>query len=461
MKIARRDAHANTFGLPRLRFESHQLTSFSGLVLIQQLFAALDLKRRVTGCFRHLSGGQVFGPGRVFLQLVLHLLLGFRDLRDQVYYRHDPLLLRLLGQHRLPDVATISRQLRRIDEHARRRLRRLLRQIVLQRLTQLALARVTIDLDGVVQSCARRAEGTAVGFNPKKKGQRSYYPLFATIAQTQQVLDFLHRSGNVHDSHGARPFILDCVRQVRSSLPHAVIEVRMDAAFFSDELVRTLDEMGVEFTISVPFERFPALKQRIEDRRAWNPIDDRRDGFHAWWKPNSWRFHHRFVFVRTERDVPHKGPLQLELFEPRDRVYEYKVIVTNKDLGLRHVVAFHDGRAQQENLFGQISSQCHMQHVPTRRRAGNEAFLLAGVLSQNLLRELQMRTEPKQRATTPSRTPLWSFLHPQTWRNRWLHRAGRLTRPAGRLTLTISGDAQIEASFTRMLNRIERQRPAA
>jgi len=62
-------------------------------------------------------------------------------------------------------------------------------------------------------------EGTAVGFNRKKKGARSYYPLFCTIAQTGQVFDVYHRPGNVHDSHEARGFcwiVLGCcVRNCR------------------------------------------------------------------------------------------------------------------------------------------------------------------------------------------------------------------------------------------------------
>ena len=49
----------------------------------------------------------------------------------------------------------------------------------------------------------RHAEGTAMGFNRKRKGARSYYPLFCTVAQTSQFLDLHHRPGNVHDSNGA------------------------------------------------------------------------------------------------------------------------------------------------------------------------------------------------------------------------------------------------------------------
>jgi len=289
-----------------------------------------------------------------------------------------------------------------------------------------------------------------------KKGQRSYYPLLATIAQTGQVLDFLHRSGDVHDSRGARDFILACIRHVRTQLPHATIEVRMDGAFFSDETVQTLSEMGVEFTIAVPFERFPKLKQKIESRTYWYHINQQKSGFDERWKPSKWPRRYRFVFICQQRAVQRKGPIQLDLFEPNDIDYDYKVVVTNKTTTLGNVIGFHEGRGQQENLFSQISSQCHMQHVPVRHRHGNELYLAASVMVHNLLHELQMRTEPKHRHTNHSRTPFWRFLHLDTWRARWLHRAGRLIRPQGRLTLSLSGDEVIAQQLFDMSDQLQR-----
>lgn len=63
------------------------------------------------------SGGwkSLLGRATLSLQLVLHLLLGYRELRDSRYYRDDPLVKRLLGLRRLPDVATISRMLKEAD----------------------------------------------------------------------------------------------------------------------------------------------------------------------------------------------------------------------------------------------------------------------------------------------------------------------------------------------------------
>lgn len=97
----------------------------------------------------------------------------------------------------------------------------------------------------------------------------------------------LHRSGNVHDSNGAQAFILNCIEQVKNALPGVTIEVRMDGAFFSDAIVSALDKAQIEYTISVPFERFAELKERIEHRRRWNRLDSRHDFFESSWKPGS------------------------------------------------------------------------------------------------------------------------------------------------------------------------------
>ena len=223
-----------------------------------------------------------------------------------------------------------------------------------------------MDFDGSVQSTSRRAEGTAVGFNKKKKGARSYYPLFCTLAQTGQVLSFLHRSGNVHDSNGAREFILHCVQQVRGTLPGVIIEIRMDSAFFSDEIVAALNAHGVEFTISVPFERFLKLKQMIERRRRWRTIDGERSYFELNWKPKSWPRSCRFLMIRTRVKQQQKGPVQLDLFEPYQYGYEFKVIVTNKDLSASALVDYHGGRGSQGIIAGRIILGATHRSIETR-----------------------------------------------------------------------------------------------
>jgi hypothetical protein len=351
MKFSRRDVRKKAHAIPDLKFENspaRSLTSFAGLVVFQSFFLALDLKAQLGQCFRQMKNGKVFDRATIFLQLIVHLLLGYRELQESRHYQDDPLVQRLLGLSRLPDVATLSRMLKEASQQSVEKLRDLLERMVLERVQSLSLPRITLDFDGSVQSTRRHAEGTAVGFNKKKKGARSYYPLFCTIAQTGQVLNFLHRSGNVHDSHGARAFILQCVDAVRRVAPQAVIEVRMDSAFFSDDIVTALDWRGVEFSISVPFERFCALKHLVEDRTWWWHLKGPTWYFESRWKPDCWKKRFRFLFIRTRTKKQQKGPIQLDLFEPHQYGYEYKVIVTNKVVRTKTVVAFHEGRGSQE-----------------------------------------------------------------------------------------------------------------
>ena len=436
MKCSRTSVRTKATAIPELRFEDQRLTSFAGLVVIQRFFQTILFKTRLQRCFRHLSQGKIFDRATIFMQLVIHVLLGYRELRDAAHYQDDPMVQRVLGLKRLPDVATVSRMLKEADRHSVEKLRRLLIDMVLERIGSLAPRRVTLDFDGSVQSTKRRAEGTAVGFNKKKKGARSYYPLFCTLAQTGQVLDFLHRSGNVHDSNGAKEFIVSCVQQLRDRLPGVIIEVRMDSAFFSDEIVAALNGQRVEFSISVPFERFPALKQIIESRQRWYVIDDELSYFETTWKPKSWPRRCRFVMVRTQAKKQRKGPVQLDLFEPYQYGYEFKVIVTNKELGASSLVDYHGGRGSQEGVFGELKTQCQMGYIPVRRRCGNETYLLASLFAFNLIRELQMQIEPPMRTTTRKRPALWAFEQVQTIRRTIFQRAGRISKPSGKLVLT-------------------------
>jgi hypothetical protein len=455
VKTSKKSVRRKARKMPELRFEDQRLTSFAGLVLFQALFSRLQLRERLRQCFRHLKLHTIYESAVLMLMLIVHLLLGYRQLRDLRFYEDDPMVQRVLGLKQLPNVATLSRWLKKLDAKAVSRLCELMRTLVLQRLAGLQLRRLTLDFDGSTLGTQRKAEGTAVGYNKKKKGQRSYYPLFCTIAQTGQVFDFLHRPGNVHDSKGAREFILACIEWIRASLPGVLIEVRTDSAFFSDTIVSLLHEQGVEFTLSVPFERFVELKQRVEKRSRWKALDAESHYFEIDWKPKCWSQKFRLIAIRKKTYERQRGPLQLDLFEPKETGYEFKVIVTNKTVKARHVTAFHNGRGAQEGVFAELKSEGQMDYIPVRGLHGNQAYMIAAILAHNLNREMQMQTRPMLRATGPKRPPLWSFERLRTFRRIFLQRAGRLTRPQGRLTLTLSANEAIKEQILNTLHELQ------
>jgi hypothetical protein len=455
MKYKKKDIVSACSCQPRIRFEEQDLTSFAGILLFQQLFQSLGLKKRLKKCFGHLKRSSMYGFQTISLALVVHLLLGWKRLRDFEYYTKDPVVCRVVGLKRLPTFSTVSRFLRRIDDKAAKQVGDLVTGVVGERLAIEQLATVTLDFDGSVLSTrGRNIEGTAVGFNKKHKGDRSYYPFFCTIPQLGEVWRAWQRSGNVHDSNGAHQWVAQTVSEVRQVSPKSRVEVRLDSAHYNDDTISVLSKEAVEFSASVPFERFTELKRMIEHRCRWRFIDSEWAFFEARWKPKCWSRKVRILLYRRKVRKPRKGPIQLHLFQPVEFDFEYKVVATNKKISPRGILLFHNGRGSQEGLFAELKTQCQMGYIPTKRKAGNTAWLHFACLAHNLTRELQMRVQTRSRVNTAKRAALYAFEQLHSLRRRFLQRAGRLTRPQGILTLTISASERVGKEFMDLLSKL-------
>ena len=160
---------------------------------------------------------------------------------------------------------------------------------------------------------------------------------------------------------------------------------------------------------------------------------------------------YRFIFIRTKNHQQFMGAIQLDLSIPYEYGYDFKVIVTNKPLSAKKALTFHNGRGAQEGVFAELKSQTPMDYVPTRRKAGNQVYLLSAVLAHNLNREMQMLCYEQERHTTEKRAPLWRFEQLGTVRRKFIQRAGRLTRPRGKLTLTMSANPTVKSELLHYL----------
>jgi len=456
VKSSKSQIHTKYHKIPEIRFEDQQLTSFSGLLIFQVLFKRINLKQRLKECFDHLKVSPIFGHHLVVMLLIVHLLLGFRRLREADYYRDDPLVLRIMGLRQIPDVSTISRTLAKMDAESVDKIRILSRAFVTEGLQRERFQRLTFDFDGSVQSTKGHVEGTAVGFNKAKKGARSYYPLFCTVAQTGQFFDVFHRPGNVHDSNGAANFMLNCFNKAKSEIKNTLLESRMDSAFFNKEIISMLNSNNVKFTASVPFERFPELKKLIQECECWHKIDKQWSYFETQWKPKSWDTEFRFIFTRKKNKKQRKGPLQLHLFEPVDFQHDFKVFVTNKPESAKTVVLFHNGRGSQEGIFGDAKSHAALDVIPCRRLPANQVFTLSSMMAHNLTREMQMLAHPAVPRTSAKRPAAWRFEKLDTIRHRIIQRAGRLIRPQGKLTLAMSANKAVRKDLLHFIDALQR-----
>src|SRR5210317_2403616 len=148
VKSSKAQIHAKFHKIPVINFQDQKLTSFSDLLIFQALFTRMNLKKRLKKCFSHIKLSPIFGHHLIVLLLIVHLLLGFRRLREVEYYRDDPIVLRLLGLKKLPDVSTISRELSQMEDEGVDNYRQLSRDLVIEGLIRERFPRLTLDFDG-------------------------------------------------------------------------------------------------------------------------------------------------------------------------------------------------------------------------------------------------------------------------------------------------------------------------
>jgi len=90
VKYSKSEITSRAYKIPDLKFEDQNLTSFAGLVIFQPLMLGLEIKNRLFHCFRHLKASRSFGHHIITMLLIVHLLLGYRRLRDLSYYKMTP-----------------------------------------------------------------------------------------------------------------------------------------------------------------------------------------------------------------------------------------------------------------------------------------------------------------------------------------------------------------------------------
>lgn len=450
----------------KIEFAKQDLSSFSGLELFRRYFALIGLNSRVRQAFAGNQIGGDYSSVHLIMIFIALWLTGGRRLRHIPFISEDPLVQRVCGLKTLPSDRTVSRWLGQFTIDALQALVALNSEIVTEKLRSMNLTRVTLDFDGTVLSCGDKVKWAARGYNPHNRHSKSLYPLLCHVAQTGHFLRVLNRPGDVHDSKRALEVIKASVDEIRKTLPFAVVEVRMDAAFFQEEVIKYLLKEKVEFAIKVPMWKWLNLKEFILLRQRWNHANEKLSYFEGVVPIAAWDLDVEMTFYRTKlSDTPKKGH-QLDFFTPDDGVYEHSVILSNKDLTGENLLEFYNGRANMEHDIAEIKGEFGFDVIPCRDYQGNGAHQQISALAYNLVRNFQLDVmNPASRPKTSSRTNLFEFASLKSLRFEMITAAGRLLNVSGRQVLRLSQSTMRRKYFEKVQSGLDwlesRRRSAA
>ena len=420
-----------------LRSEGATLTDGVGLVALRRLWDVLDLGHWIARRTGSLPG--VYRP-TLMVELWTALLVYGGGWLDDLKWLRRRQIRRLFGWMAVPDPTTFGRWLRRCGTALTPVLDELVWHLVRVRWQWTRVPRaVTVVVDStVILRYGPKQAGAEVGYNPKKPGRPSHHPLVAFLQETGDLVGLKWRPGSANTATGAVEWILELVERLREAGVQEVT-LRADKGFFSKEMPRRLDRLGVRFFLKVPNHRW------LRDHRERWRLNGRAEGaFSGAEKVYSatgelWGF--RLLALQGRRPMEEDGPtLKLGTYEVTDTAH----ILTNVP-GIHALTAwrcYNAGAVVEQRIeeLGQLS----VGQTAVDNRDGNRLLWTLGGLAYQMLHLLRTTALSRGwRGAQPKRMRTWLFRMP-----------GRFTSSSGQLRLHVHDPDGLLESVLRRVGRL-------
>jgi len=278
-----------------ISFEEPHLTHFAGMALIHGFCQKLGLKPLLQRCLHPVPRSRDYQPAELLWALRYAIIVGLDRINTTQSLQDNGAFQQIVGSPQFPNATTLRRVLKRLRSRHIRPLVRLHDQLRQARFGQpRPRSSVVLDLDSVVLVIYGHAEGARVGYNPKKRGRRSYHPLLCFEAHRQEFWHGSLRPGNTVAATGAVPFLRVCLAKVPPGIARSRIRVRGDAGFFGQRVVEFLDgERAGYALVAKAYQPIKALAQgcRFQKLRSGWEVGEFR------YQPGRWDNAHRTVVV--------------------------------------------------------------------------------------------------------------------------------------------------------------------
>jgi hypothetical protein len=239
---------------------------------------------------------------------------------------------------------------------------------------------LTLDFDSHVQTCLGRPQRSAVGFNRRRPGARSYKPLFAFIGETRDFIGGKFRAGKASELAGAKALFTQLRRWLRAQGFVGILQFRGDNGFYAGWFLEYLEQARVRYAIVASLNGLALQLVGLDYR----PVDREYAVAEFQHRGATWKRARRMIVIRRRLNPkePKRGK-QLKLLEAEG--YSYQVIVTNLDSTPEEVWRFYNKRCNVENLIKEGRLGFSMDEVCSHHYAANALHNWLALLAGNLL----------------------------------------------------------------------------
>jgi len=361
-----------------LALGERNLTHFGGIFLIHQFCKKLRLKWHLQKQVPFPQRSTYFHPVDLILAIVYALIVGIHRLSKTKILQGNGAFQQIIGLKQFPYASSLRRFLKRADSKVTQNLNRVHDHLKLK-MFYLPQPRTSLLFDfdsSVLTLYGKLIEGAEVGYNPHKRGARSYHPLLCFEAHSRDFWHGLLRPGNVYTSFGGPEFLKECLRKIPPGVYR--IRVRADSGFFDHKFIEPLDQEGIGYAIVAKMTR--PIKNRIGNLR-YHRFKKDWAAAEFFYQPFRWKEPHRFVVIR--RLLPEKDSEQLTLFTLKR--YAYQVFVTNLPLQPEKIWYFYRPRAAIETIIRELKESYALAKIPTNSFQANQLYFHLLLLAYNIV----------------------------------------------------------------------------
>ena len=460
MRYKKRSLIARRNKILPVHFVRQDMTTYAGLTLIDHCLKLYRINIRLKQTLKSYGFKGDFGIGDILFIMLIMILVGAERLQHIEYLKNDPLFRRIVRLTCIPHRTKLSTALKQFTSGSLKALAELNSELVIEKLTELGLNEITVDLDGTVISTKGHPSWAFKGYNPIKRGARSYFPLTAHVGETGHFLSILNRPGNVHDSNRA----LVVIQAIRRQLAEFSVRFRADSAFCVPDVMNYLLKNRIGFAIKAPFWKLLNLKTAAQQRKRWFRINKQWGYF--WIKqPIDSIDHEHYVIILRKKVQKPKVHYQLQLFSPDNGNYEYSAVVTdNKTWKPKDLLLFVSGRSAQENSISELKTSFAFDHIPTNTYQANSAYMQMSQMAYNLSISMQHSMDiATGRDTMGKSTRKFKNMKWKTFRFLILNRAGRISWRDGVKVIELTKNNETELLYRNIsttLNELEFKKAA-
>ncbi len=409
--------------------------SYGGIGAIHKMVKQIGLDKEIDQHLELLKVHLPYHESDHVLNLAYNALVGGMRLEDIELRRNDEAFMDAIGAQRIPDPTTAGDFTRRFERNDSLILMDCInkaRERVWSKAPRGFMEEAIIDADGTLAATLGECkEGMDISY----KGIWGYHPLIVSLANTNEVLYLVNRSGNVPSHDGAAQWIDKAIDLVS---PHAKsIFVRADTDFsltahfdrWSEraDFVFGMDACkafvsraeALEAQCWAPLVREPKYEVRTKEREKPENVKERiviernfenirlnsEQVAEFDYRPVKCKKTYRMVVLRKNLSVE-KG--EAVLF---DDIRYFFYITTRRDLSAAEVVEQANKRCNQENVIEQLKNGVNAMRMPVQDLQSNWAYMIMAALAWNLKAWFGLLMPNRIRRTQVLRMEFRRFLH--------------------------------------------------